>query len=113
MKYNVGSAHGPLFPEDQLRDLPDAIPCQDEIIPRPDSTLLPVLNHPTGKRLEINFAAYDPPELTLSSLEGVHPVLVFDFDSPLEVLTKEQAWSILWVPVPTRKAHKPHDKTHL
>lgn len=81
VQYNVGSAYGPFFPEGHLRDLPDPIPCGEKIIPKPDTISPSVLNHPTGRRLEINFAAYDPPELTLSPVEGVHPVSVFGLGS--------------------------------
>ena len=65
------------------------ISCGDEIIPDPDSIPLSVLNHPPGNRLEINFAAYDPPEVTLSPLEASHPVSVPCPNSPLEILTAE------------------------
>ena len=77
-KYNLGSARGLFFPNDQLRELPDPIPCRNDVIPEPDS--IPpesVLNNPISKRLEINLAAFRPPEPTLSSAENDHPVSVF------------------------------------
>ena len=62
---------------------------RDEMIPDPDSIPLSVLNHPLGKRLEIDFAAYDPPEATLSTLEETHPVSVLCPSPLLEILTTE------------------------
>lgn len=80
IKYNFCSVYGPAFEEDQFKLLTDSIPCRDEIIPDPDSTPLSVLNHPLGKRHEIDTAAYDPPEVALSPvLEGAHPGLVILF----------------------------------
>ena len=84
-KYNLGSARGLFFPDDQLRELPDPIPCQNDIIPEPDS--IPpksVLNNPIRirvkipirERSKINFGAFRPPVPTLSSTESDHPVLV-------------------------------------
>ena len=73
MKYNFCSSHGPAFEEDQFQELTTPIPCRDEVIPDPGSISLSILNHPTGKRHEINFAAYDPPEFTTSHTEEVHP----------------------------------------
>jgi hypothetical protein len=77
------------FFEPRLPELPDPISCRDEIIPDPDSISLSVLNHSPGKRLEIDFAAYDPPEITFLSSEGAHPVSVLCLNSPLEILTVE------------------------
>jgi len=77
VQYNISNAQGANFHGDKLRELPDPIPCRDEIIPDPDSIPLSILNHPLGKKLEIDFAAYDPPELTLSPTEGIDPVSVF------------------------------------
>lgn len=76
VKYKISSAHELIFDGNKLRDLPDPIPCRDEIIPDPDSIPLSVLNHPIGKKNEINFAAYDQPELPLSPVEGAHPMFV-------------------------------------
>ena len=88
MQYNIGSAQGASFHGDKLRELPDPTPCPDEIIPDPDSLPLSILNHPLGKKHEIDFAAYDPPELTHSPPEGSDPVLVvLCFGSSFEVLT--------------------------
>lgn len=75
---------------DKLRELPDPTPCRDEIIPDPDSIPLSILNYPLGKKQEIDFTAYDPPELTLSRVEGADSVLVVLYlDSSSEVLTGE------------------------
>ena len=68
---------------------PNVISRVDEIIPDPDSIPLSVLNHPPGKRLEINFAAYDPPEIALSPSEETHSVSVPCPNAPLEILTVE------------------------
>lgn len=65
---------------DKLRELPEPIACRDEIIPNPDSTPLSILNHPLGTKHEIDFAAYDPTELSLSPEGGDDPVLVLYFD---------------------------------
>jgi hypothetical protein len=81
VKYNIGSVDGPFFDGDRLRELRDPIPCQDEIIPDPDLVPLSILNYPLGKELKVDFAAYDPPEVTLSPMEGAHPVLVLHLDS--------------------------------
>jgi hypothetical protein len=62
----MSSIHGLFFPKDQLRELPDAIPCRDEIIPHPDAIPLSVLKYPVGKRLKVDITAYSPPEITLS-----------------------------------------------
>ena len=62
------------------------ISCGDKIIPSADSIPLSVLNHPPGRRLEINFAAYDPPEAAPSPSEGTHSASVLRPNSPLEVL---------------------------
>lgn len=74
VKYHLASVHGVTFDGERLRDLPESIACGDEIIPEVDSIPLSALNHPPGKRHEINFAAYEPPELALSPAEGAHPV---------------------------------------
>jgi hypothetical protein len=89
MQYNIGSAQGASFHGDKLRELPDPTPCRDEIIPDPDSIPLSILNHPLGGKNEIDFAAYDPPELTLSPAEGDDPMLALHPDSSFEVLTGE------------------------
>lgn len=77
MQYNIGHSHGAHFHGDKLRELPDPIPCSDELMPDPDSIPLSILNHPLGKEHEIDFAAYDPPEITLSPVEGVDHMSVF------------------------------------
>ena len=85
VKYNLGSARGLFFPDDQLRELPDPIPCRNDMIPEPDS--IPpksVLNNhfrrrlpvPIWRRREINFAAFRPPVPTLPSAESDRSVLV-------------------------------------
>ena len=75
VKYKIRSGKGydGLF-KAKFPEMPKSIPSRDEIIPDPDSIPLSVLNNPPGKRLEIDFAAYDPPEATLSALEETHPV---------------------------------------
>lgn len=95
MQYNFCSTHGPVFEEDQFKELNDPIPCRDELIPDPDSIPLSVLNQPLGKRHEINFAAYDPPEPTLPPTEGDHPGLVLCVVPSFGVLTREQTWNVL------------------
>ena len=90
VKYKIRSSESDdgLF-KAKFPEMPMPMPFRDEIIPDPDSISLSVLNNPPGKRLEIDFAAYDPPEATLSALEETHPVLV-RFPSPLlEILTAE------------------------
>ena len=87
LQYNICSANGRIFHGDKLRKLPDPIPCRDEIIPNPDSIPLTVLNHPLGISQEIDFAAYDPPEVTLSPAEGGDPVFVLHLSSSFVVLT--------------------------
>jgi hypothetical protein len=72
VKYNLGSVHGVSFDGDRLRNLPESATCGEGMIPDPDSIPLSVLNHPPGKRHEINFAAYDLPEFTFSPAEGIH-----------------------------------------
>jgi hypothetical protein len=62
--------------DDQLGELLNPTPCRDEIIPDPDSIPLDILHYPTEARCEIDFSAYDLPELTLSSAEGAHFLLV-------------------------------------
>ena len=80
VKYDICSEHGIFFfDHKQLRTL-DLFPIRNEMIPDPDSIPLSILNHPLGKRHEINFSAYDPPKLTLSPVEGAHPVLVLNLD---------------------------------
>lgn len=74
VKYKLSSMYGITFDGERLRDLPESATCGDDAIPDPDSIPLSVLNHPPGKRHEINFNAYDPPELTLSPTEGTHAV---------------------------------------
>ena len=110
MQYNIGSAQGASFHGDRLRELPDPTPCRDEIIPDPDSIPLSILNHSLGKEHEVDFAAYDSPEITAG---GVDPLLVFYLDPSFEMLTKQQARRILWIHIRTRKAHGSHDQVHL
>lgn len=66
MQYNVANEREG-FHGDKLRALPDSIPARDEVIPNPDSIPLSVLNHPTGSKHEIDFAAYDHSTSTVSS----------------------------------------------
>ena len=75
VKYKIrsGKSYDGLF-KAKFPEMPKSIPSRDEIIPDPDSIPLSVLNNPPGKRLEIDFAAYDPPDATLSALEETHPV---------------------------------------
>ena len=87
LQYKIYSAYGQIFHGDNLRKLSDPIPCRDEIIPDPDPTLLPILNHPHGIGQEIDFAAYDPPEVTPSPVEGGDPVFVLCLSSWFVVLT--------------------------
>ena len=87
LQYNICSVYGLFFHGDKLRELPDPIPCRKEIIPNPDSIPLTVLNHPLGRSQEIDFAAYDPPEVTFSPAEGGDPVFVLRLDSPFVTLT--------------------------
>lgn len=75
------------FDGDKLRELPDPTRCRDEIIPNPESIPLSVLNHPLGTRHEVDFAAYDQPEITLSPVEGGDPVLVICLDPSFAILT--------------------------
>ena len=62
--------NGTNFHGDKLRELPDPIPARDEIIPDPDSIPLTILNHPLGKKHEIDFGAYDEPVPVPPSDEG-------------------------------------------
>ena len=82
VQYNISCVEGAIFHGDKLRELLDPIPCRDEIIPDPDSIPLSILNRPVGKRQEIDFAAYDLPELTPSRTEGTDPVLVIFLLTP-------------------------------
>lgn len=113
VKFDIASEPGYSFYADQLREPTGRVCCGDEIIPDPDSIPLTVLNHPRGKMLEINFAAYDPPEPSDLSMEGGHPVLVLRLGPSFEILTREQAWGILWIPVPERDNRVPHGKVRL
>lgn len=82
VQYDIGSTHGMnFFYDKQFREVTVPTPRGDEIIPDPDSVPLSVLNHPVGKRHEIDFAAYDLPELTPTHTEGDHPVSVTCRDS--------------------------------
>ncbi|KAF9781672.1 hypothetical protein BJ322DRAFT_1161455 [Thelephora terrestris] len=89
--YNTASTPGAFH---QLQDLSEPIPCREEIIPDPDSIPLSILHNPLKKRHEIDFAAYDPPELTLSPAEGAHPLLgvyygfIYDGKSPSDPMMK-------------------------
>ena len=87
MKYNIASTNGFLFHGDKLRELREPNVWGLDVIPEPDSVPLSVLSYPTGKGDEVDFAAYDPPELTLSPIEGAHPVLVPLLEHPFEILT--------------------------
>ena len=90
IQYNIGCVEGATFHGNKLRELPYPTPCRDEIIPDPDSIPLSILNHPLGKKHEVDFAAYDPPELTHFPAEGTVPVLaVLQLDPSFEVLTGE------------------------
>ena len=87
-QYNIGSAQGASFHGDRPRELPDPTPCRDEIIPDPDSIPLSILNYPVGEKHEVDFAVYDPPELTISPKEGANTLLaVICLDSSFEVFT--------------------------
>ena len=88
MKYIWCSVDSFEFGQDQFKELMGPYPCRDEIIPDPDTISLSVLNYPPGKRHEINFAAYDLPEFTLSPTEGAHPGLVLYPVSSNEFLIK-------------------------
>jgi len=75
-QYNIASAHGiEFFYNKQFREVLDPIPSRGEMLSDPNSIPLSVLNHPPGKAHEIDLAAYDPLELTLSPVEGAHPIL--------------------------------------
>ena len=87
LQYKICNTHGPAFDGDKLRELPNPIPCRYEIIPNPDSIPLTVLNHPLGISQEIDLAAYDPPDLTLSPAAGGDPVFVLRFGSSFATLT--------------------------
>ena len=113
VKYKVGSSHGIVVDGDRLRDVPDPVPCRDETIPDPDSVPLSILNHPIGKRHELNFAAYDPPELAPCPGEGTHPVSVFCITFPFKDLTIEQVWRILRVYISKRTNVEPYDEVCL
>ena len=90
IQYNIGCVEGATFHGKKLQELPYPMPCRDEIIPDPDSIPLSILNYPLGKKHEVDFAAYDSPELTHSPTEGTVPVLaVLHIDSSFEVLTGE------------------------
>ena len=88
VKYKIRSSKSDdgLF-KTKFPEMPMPMLSRDEIIPDPDSIPLSILNHPPGKRLEIDFAAYDPPETTLSALEETHPVSVLCPSSLLKILT--------------------------
>ena len=75
VKYKIRSSESNdgLF-KAKFPEMPMPMPSRDEIIPDPDSISLSVLNHPPEKRLEIDFAAYDPPNATLSVFEETHPL---------------------------------------
>ena len=87
-KYNIASQHF-TFDGDNLRKLPDPVPCRDETIPDPDVIPLSILNYPPGKRLEISFTAYDPPEVPLLPMGESHPMLVLQPDFLSDILTGE------------------------
>lgn len=74
IKYRISSAREMSSGGNKLPELSAPIPSGEEIIPEPNSIPLSVLNHPLGEKLKINFAAYDPPELTLSPTKGTHPL---------------------------------------
>lgn len=112
VKYNLSNAHGISFGGDQLRELPDPIHHSDGIIPEPDLIPLSILNHPLGKRLEIDSAAYDPVGPSILPTKDAHPMLVLCLDSPFEILTGVQARIVLWFPVSKRKTIGGDDKVH-
>lgn len=60
-------------------------------------------------RHEVDFAAYDPPELTLSPVEGGDPVLVICLDPSFAILTGKQARGVLRIHVHRRGGHGSHD----
>ena len=70
LQYRIAS-EGDGFYGDKLRELPDPIPANSDIIPDQESIPLSVLNHPIGKKHEIDFAAYDSPTPAVpSSVDG-------------------------------------------
>ena len=99
MKYNLLNTYD-AFSVDKSQESPDPTPSVEMVVPGPDSIPLSVLNHPAGKRDEIDFAAYDPP--VLSPTEGDHPVLVLCLNSSSKVLTGDQAWSVLRIHLRTQ-----------
>jgi len=113
VQYSIGHLHGAHFHGDKLRELEDPTPCRDEIIPDPDSIPVDILNHPLGNKHEIDFAAYDPPEITLSPTDGGDPMSVFYLDHPFEMLIGEQARGVLRIHIRTRKTHGSYDQVHL
>ena len=90
MKYKIGSVCESIHSLDLPRDLPGPFYCRGDEIPDPESVPLSILDHPIGKPHEINFAAYDAPELTLSLMEGAHPVLVLCLSSLFAALTRNR-----------------------
>ena len=80
VKYNIGNEHGiDFFRTKQFREVLVPFPVRSKMIPDPDSIPPSILNHPLGKRHEIDFSAYDPPRLTPAPVEGIHPALVLSF----------------------------------
>ena len=88
VKYKIGSACQNIYSMDLPRGFPCSFSSTDDEIPDPESIPLSVLEHPLGKRHEINIAAYEPPELSV--MEGAHPVLVLSIDSLFVALTRNR-----------------------
>lgn len=113
MKYNLFATDDSFdYHANEFREVPDST-CIDNavVIPDPDSIPLSVLNHPLGKRDEINFAAYDLS--VVSPMKGDHPMLVLCLDSSFEFLTRKQAWSILRIHLPRWRTRRLHGEVHL
>ena len=66
MQYRIIS-EGDGFNGDKLRELPDHISENSDIIPNQDLDPSGVLNHPIGNKHEADFAAYDVPTRSVSS----------------------------------------------
>ena len=88
VKYKISSVCQHILSLHLPRDLPGPTPDTGGEIPDPESIPLSVLERPLGKRQGINFAAYDPPELSL--MEDTHPVSVLCIDSLFTALTRNR-----------------------
>ena len=88
MKYKIGSVCQYTCSLHVPQDLPGLTPDTGCEFPDPESIPLSVLEHPLGKRHEINFAAYDPPELSL--VEDTHPVSVLCINLLFTALTRNR-----------------------